>query len=524
MTSDSAKGPPKGGMSLYANLLGDSTDAPGTISRAPVVFKQTSEPEPQEDSAAKKQHVNPASLRFQPTKRPQQSTQRSKPKPKVAPQPTPNQPSVPVKTTMADWTSREEDDQEYYGGNNGNKRQRGGRKKRKKNPHEQVHVAEDWDAPYDPTWPTNYQEYRNSDEKIREVQEWKDLLYRHRMRRSPTMDSDSDDDRPTNRMRRSTTGDNCKNGLTVSQGQFAPPSFAPPPNINDVPPPPPASTQVLNEASGEDAFARRAALAQSQHTQPPPPPPEEPSQMPRPNIPPAQPKPLDTFQPSSATISRAPVRYNLPPAPEDIPATEAELEAAFAQEEQDQEPSEDAPRSNRPGQKGFAERLLSKYGWTKGTGLGATGSGMVKPLQVQVEKRKKRPDAEGGGFVTPAGRGKIIGSKQNDQYASKFGPMCEVIILRGMLDGIDIDSEMASSHDGGVMQEIGEECNEKYGTVERVFIARDAGIPVPVFVKFVSPLSALRAVNALEGRVFNGNTIVARFFDREKFDQGIYED
>lgn len=59
MTSDSAKGPPKGGMSLYANLLGDSTDAPGTISRAPVVFKQTSEPEPQEDSAAKKQHVNP---------------------------------------------------------------------------------------------------------------------------------------------------------------------------------------------------------------------------------------------------------------------------------------------------------------------------------------------------------------------------------------------------------------------------------------------------------------------------------
>jgi splicing factor 45 len=178
--------------------------------------------------------------------------------------------------------------------------------------------------------------------------------------------------------------------------------------------------------------------------------------------PPPSSRPLDTFQPSSATISRAPVRYTLPPPPEDIPASEAELEATFAQEEQDEEePDEDAPRSLRPGQKGFAERLLSKYGWTKGSGLGATGSGMVKPLQVQVEKRKKRPDSEGGGFVTPAGRGKIIGSKKPGQYESKFGPMCEVIILRGMLDGMDIDLELEGSQGGGLMQEIGEECNEK---------------------------------------------------------------
>lgn len=59
MTSDSAPQAPKGGMSLYANLLGDSTDHPGTISRAPVVFKQSSESEPQaEDSTVKKQQVN----------------------------------------------------------------------------------------------------------------------------------------------------------------------------------------------------------------------------------------------------------------------------------------------------------------------------------------------------------------------------------------------------------------------------------------------------------------------------------
>ena len=185
-------------------------------------------------------------------------------------------------------------------------------------------------------------------------------------------------------------------------------------------------------------------------------------------IPPPPPtsRPLDSFQPSSATISRAPVRYTLPPAPADMPASEAELEEVFAREEPADgegdatgEDTEDAPRSLRPGQKGFAERLLSKYGWTKGSGLGADGSGIAKPLQVKVEKRKKRPDAEGGGFVTPAGRGTIIGGKRKgDDDTGLFGPMSEVIILRGMLDGMDLQSELES---GELMQEIGEECSDK---------------------------------------------------------------
>jgi splicing factor 45 len=33
-----------------------------------------------------------------------------------------------------------------------------------------------------------------------------------------------------------------------------------------------------------------------------------------------------------------------------------------------------------------------------------------------------------------------------------------------------------------------------------------------------------QAVNALEGRVFNGNTITARFYDTQKFEEGIYDD
>ena len=65
------------------------------------------------------------------------------------------------------------------------------------------------------------------------------------------------------------------------------------------------------------------------------------------------------------------------------------------------------------------------------------------------------------------------------------------------------------------------------------------GTNADVFVKFTSQLSALRAsishntirsiatdrsqaVNALEGRVFNGNTISVHFFDIEDFEKGKY--
>lgn len=57
--SDSNQSKPGGMLSLYANLLDSNPDpSPGTISRAPVVFKQSFEGESQpDDSAAKKQQL-----------------------------------------------------------------------------------------------------------------------------------------------------------------------------------------------------------------------------------------------------------------------------------------------------------------------------------------------------------------------------------------------------------------------------------------------------------------------------------
>ena len=261
-------------------------------------------------------------------------------------------------------------------------------------------------------------------------------------------------------------------------GQFAPPdsSFAPSPSIDDGG----RSRYDPNDRNGDDISARRMRLspfgrlaAESPNHEPvpreieplsispsPPPPPPPAVDLP----------PQRNSQPPLASISREPVRYNLPAAPSELPASESELEEALRIDFREESQADDAPRSLRPGQKGFAERLMSKYGWSKGSGLGASGSGIVNPLRVQIEKQKKKPDSEGGGFVAPGGRGKIIGGQKKgghdaDPEDSKFGIMSEVVILRGMVDGMDLDAELEGAGDGGLMQEIGEECGDKVSRI-----------------------------------------------------------
>ena len=266
-------------------------------------------------------------------------------------------------------------------------------------------------------------------------------------------------------------------------GLFAPPgsSFAPAPSIDDSG----RSRYDPNDRTGDDVSARSMRLspfgrpaAEPHNHKPvpreleplsispsPPPPPQAVDSPPQRNVqsPPAPP----------VSISREPVRYNLPAAPSDLPASESELEEALRTDFREESQVDDAPRSLRPGQKGFAERLMSKYGWSKGSGLGASGSGIVNPLRVQIEKQKKKPDSEGGGFVGPGGRGKIIGGHKKgghdaDPEEGRFGVMSEVVILRGMVDGMDLDAELEGAGDGGLMQEIGEECGDKVSSLSKI--------------------------------------------------------
>ncbi|SPN97525.1 related to DNA-damage repair protein DRT111 precursor [Cephalotrichum gorgonifer] len=492
--------PPPRGLSLYADLLDPSADSsPATISSAPVLYGDAA------GLQSARKPVDPA-LRFQPIRRPQVK-QKSKPSfPKTIPGGAPPKPpsSAPdsaaaptaavagggqppppaAKTTLADWAAREEDEWRY--GAAAEKRQRGGRKNKKKNRGGAGGQAEtDWDELYDPSRPTNVEEYLRSDERIREVHEWKDLLYRRRNKERRVSDGEEVDDED-------------ENERPSMSNQFAPPpsySFAPPP-------PSPPRAAVPDDPTGDDAYARRLRMSQAGAAPAPPPPP------------PAK-------EEQGAVISAAPVRYSPPPA---APGSGQEEE----EEEEDYRPalgsaasppdSEQQQRSsNRPGQEGFAHRLMSKYGWTKGEALGSSEKGIATPLRVHVEKRKRRPDSEGGGWAEPAPRTRILGGERKGGGADDgAGAMSEVIVLRNMLEGMD---DLRGEVEAGLGQEIGEECGDKYGRVERLYIDIESR---QVFIKFTDQISALRAVSELKGRIFNGNAIEAKYFDVDKFESGVY--
>ncbi|KAK9479930.1 hypothetical protein V1514DRAFT_290525 [Lipomyces japonicus] len=181
----------------------------------------------------------------------------------------------------------------------------------------------------------------------------------------------------------------------------------------------------------------------------------------------------------------------------------------YAQAQQGQNPDvnvkDDEPSLNgptRPDRSTFAKRLLSKYGWTPGTGLGASSEGITKALHFSADKKQK-------------GFGKIIDKNTKQEDQSRYGKMSKVIILQGIVNTGEVDEGLAG--------EIGEECSEKYGQVERVYI-RELDEDIDVYVKFTSEISALRAVNGLDRRLFGGNALIPRYYDETDFENAIYLD
>lgn len=147
--------------------------------------------------------ANTAALRFQPTitKRPQIANAKSA-KPKISMKPIGAAPAAEapgparpiVKTTLGDWTGDGGDDDVngFYAAKHS--QARGGKKRRKKNK-DTPPPPTNWDDIYEPSRPNSYEEYREGDEKIREMEDWRERVYGKRRRRGGRDDSyDSEDD------------------------------------------------------------------------------------------------------------------------------------------------------------------------------------------------------------------------------------------------------------------------------------------------------------------------------------------
>lgn len=90
--------------------------------------------------------------------------------------------ATPHRSTLADWTATAEEDEYLYGSGGGQYRERGGRRKKKKKAQD-VPVETNWDEIYDPSRPTNLDEYLQGEDYLQSEREWKDILYAHRRKR-----------------------------------------------------------------------------------------------------------------------------------------------------------------------------------------------------------------------------------------------------------------------------------------------------------------------------------------------------
>jgi len=225
---------------------------------------------------------------------------------------------------------------------------------------------------------------------------------------------------------------------------------------------------------------------------------------------------------------------------------------------------------------GIAAKIMAKYGFKEGGGLGKDGQGISQALIV--EKTSKRggriikgvdgttePAAPAGVAIpaplslyddNPAEDGEDTGDQSaegtSDQQESEYGGGCsseygnseyggtsdsfkapiapseektkpsitdmmknpsKVVLMKNMVGPGEVDDELEP--------EVKEECEQKYGEVSKVKIVEVPNVrdeeTVRIFLEFKRVESAIKALVDLNGRFFGGREVQASFYNVEDF-------
>ncbi|KAJ6666268.1 hypothetical protein lerEdw1_000540 [Lerista edwardsae] len=155
-----------------------------------------------------------------------------------------------------------------------------------------------------------------------------------------------------------------------------------------------------------------------------------------------------------------------------------------------------------------AHKIMQKYGFREGQGLGKHEQGLSTALSV--EKTSKR----GGKIIVGDAADKADASKKSDSNPLTEILKCptKVVLLRNMVGAGEVDEELEG--------ETKEEC-EKYGKVGKCVIFEIPGAvddeAVRIFLEFERVESAIKAVVDLNGRYFGGRVVKACFYNLDKF-------
>ncbi|OXU31351.1 hypothetical protein TSAR_002092 [Trichomalopsis sarcophagae] len=167
-----------------------------------------------------------------------------------------------------------------------------------------------------------------------------------------------------------------------------------------------------------------------------------------------------------------------------------------------------------------AAKIMAKYGFKEGQGLGKKEQGMSVALQVEkTSKRGGRIVSEKEQLMPPPQLMNMSPPSNSQQFNQDEPSITEimkspskVVLLRNMVGPGEVDDDLEP--------EVKDECNTKYGDVIRVVIHEviDAQPEeaVRIFVEFKRIESAIKAVVDLNGRFFGGRQVKAGFYSVEK--------
>lgn len=153
-----------------------------------------------------------------------------------------------------------------------------------------------------------------------------------------------------------------------------------------------------------------------------------------------------------------------------------------------------------------ASKIMAKYGYKEGQGLGKSEQGMSTALFV--EKTSKR----GGKIIHERDLPKETPREPVQTNANLLRNPTKVILLRNMVGPGEVDSELEG--------ETFEECG-KYGKVIKCIIFEMPECSdeeaVRIYVEFDRIDSAIKAIIDLNGRFFGGRVVKACFYNLDKF-------